>query len=129
MYDFNAPDGGQFNAANAVRSAGSTIKPFLYAEAVEGGLITADTRILDAPLRYGAYSPGNFDNSFRPQGELGDSQEGGDRLQQPGRASQKEHGRLRTEAGCPGGRQGTGQLGTHASPLQGWIHLSQIMPL
>ena len=63
--DFNAPDDGQFNAADAVRSAGSTIKPFLYAEAVEGGLVTADTRILDAPIRYGTYSPGNFDNSFR----------------------------------------------------------------
>jgi len=63
--DFNAPDGGQFNAATAVRSAGSTLKPFLYAEAVEGGLITADTRLLDAPVRYGDYAPGNFDGSFR----------------------------------------------------------------
>ena len=63
--DFNAPGGGQFNAANAVRSAGSTLKPFLYAEAVEGGLITAYTRVLDAPLRYGSYAPGNFDGSFR----------------------------------------------------------------
>ncbi len=63
--DFNEPDDGQYNAANAVRSAGSTLKPFLYAEAVEGGLITADTRVLDAPLRYGDYAPGNFDGSFR----------------------------------------------------------------
>ena len=63
--DFNAPDGGQYNAANAVRSAGSTLKPFLYAEAIEGGLITADTKVLDAPLRYGGYAPGNFDGSFR----------------------------------------------------------------
>ena len=63
--DFNEPDGGQYNAANAVRSAGSTLKPFLYAEAVEGGLITADTRVLDAPLRYGGYAPGNFDGAFR----------------------------------------------------------------
>jgi len=63
--DFNEPDDGQYNAANAVRSAGSTLKPFLYAEAVEGGLITADTRVLDAPLRYGGYAPGNFDGSFR----------------------------------------------------------------
>ena len=63
--DFNAPDNGQFNAANAVRSAGSTLKPFLYAEAIEGGLITADTRLLDAPVRYGDYAPGNFDGSYR----------------------------------------------------------------
>ena len=63
--DFDAPGDGQFNAANAVRSAGSTLKPFLYAEAVEGGLVTVDTRLLDAPVRYGDYSPGNFDGSFR----------------------------------------------------------------
>ncbi len=63
--DFNEPGTGQFNAANAVRSAGSTLKPFLYAEAIEGGLITSDTRVLDAPLRYGSYAPGNFDGSFR----------------------------------------------------------------
>ena len=63
--DFGDPMHGQFNAANAVRSAGSALKPFLYAEAVEGGLITADTRLLDAPVRFGAYAPGNFDGSFR----------------------------------------------------------------
>jgi penicillin-binding protein 1C len=63
--DFNEPGTGQFNAANAVRSAGSTLKPFLYAEAIEGGLVTADTRLLDAPLRYGDYAPGNFDGAFR----------------------------------------------------------------
>ena len=63
--DFDEPDTGQYNAANAVRSAGSTLKPFLYAEAVEGGLVTADTYVLDAPLRYGTYAPGNFDGGFR----------------------------------------------------------------
>lgn len=63
--DFSEPEDGQFNAATAVRSAGSTLKPFLYAEAIEGGLITADTRILDAPVRFGDYAPGNFDGSFR----------------------------------------------------------------
>ena len=63
--DFDEPGTGQFNAANAIRSAGSALKPFLYAEAVEGGLITADTRLLDAPVRYGNYAPGNFDGSFR----------------------------------------------------------------
>ena len=63
--DFNAPEDGQFNAASSIRSAGSTLKPFLYAEAVEGGLISVDTRLLDAPVRFGTYSPGNFDGSFR----------------------------------------------------------------
>ncbi len=62
--DFTGPADGQVNAAISIRSAGSTLKPFLYAEAAGGGLITAATRILDAPLRYGDYSPGNFDGSY-----------------------------------------------------------------
>lgn len=57
--------GGQVNAATAVRSAGSALKPFLYAEAISGGMITADTVLKDLPVRYGTYSPGNFDGTFR----------------------------------------------------------------
>ncbi|MBO4632898.1 MAG: transglycosylase domain-containing protein, partial [Lentisphaeria bacterium] len=55
----------QVNAAVAVRSAGSTLKPFLYAEAVSGGLLTADTILKDLPIRRGSYSPGNYDGIFR----------------------------------------------------------------
>lgn len=57
--------GGQVNAATAVRSAGSALKPFLYAEAVSGGMLTADTVLKDLPVRYGTYSPGNYDGTFR----------------------------------------------------------------
>ena len=60
----NSP-GGQVNAATAVRSAGSSLKPFLYAEAVSGGCLTADTILKDLPLRYGGYAPGNSDGGFR----------------------------------------------------------------
>ena len=62
--DFAAKKGGQVDAVRAVRSAGSTLKPFIYLEALEGGLITPDTVLLDAPLRYGGYAPGNFDGTF-----------------------------------------------------------------
>ena len=57
--------GGQVNAALAVRSAGSSLKPFIYAEALHGGRIVMDTFLLDAPLRYGDYSPANYDGVFR----------------------------------------------------------------
>lgn len=63
--DFGAKAGGQVDAVRAVRSAGSTLKPFIYLEAIEGGLITPSTPLLDAPLRYGGYAPGNFDGTFR----------------------------------------------------------------
>lgn len=59
------PRDGQVNAATAVRSAGSTMKPFLYAEAISGGLLCADTVLKDLPVRYGNYSPGNYDGTFR----------------------------------------------------------------
>ena len=63
--DFQAKKGGQVDAVRAVRSAGSTLKPFIYLEALEGGLITPETALLDAPLRYGGYAPGNFDGTFK----------------------------------------------------------------
>jgi len=56
---------GQVNAAAAVRSAGSALKPFLYAEAISGGMIAPDTILKDLPVRYGDYSPGNYDGLFR----------------------------------------------------------------
>ncbi|OQA87311.1 MAG: Penicillin-binding protein 1F [Lentisphaerae bacterium ADurb.Bin242] len=57
--------GGQVNATLAVRSAGSSLKPFVYAEAIHGGRIVMDTFLRDAPLRYGDYSPVNYDGTFR----------------------------------------------------------------
>ena len=62
--DFHEKEAGQVNAAVCKRSAGSTLKPFIYAEAIDGGLLAEDTALRDAPLRYGAYSPGNYDGTF-----------------------------------------------------------------
>ena len=63
--DFGSKAAGQVDAARAVRSAGSTLKPFIYLEALEGGIITPLTPLLDAPLRYGGYAPENFDGTYR----------------------------------------------------------------
>lgn len=63
--NFASGQDGQVNAATATRSAGSTLKPFIYAEAMDGGIIVDNTVLLDAPLRYGDYSPGNYDGIYR----------------------------------------------------------------
>lgn len=63
--DFNHPNGGQVDAARAQRSAGSVLKPFFYAAAIQGGMLAPDTLLLDAPLRYKDYAPTNYDGSYR----------------------------------------------------------------
>ena len=63
--DLDSPYAGQVDAASAVRTAGSVLKPFLYREAVSAGLIGPDTILLDAPLRFAGYMPGNADGMFR----------------------------------------------------------------
>ena len=62
--DFSAKPDGEVDVVRAVRSAGSSLKPFIYAEAIGGGLLVSATKILDAPVRYGGYAPGNYDGGF-----------------------------------------------------------------
>lgn len=53
------------NSALARRSPGSALKPFIYGEAINGGIITADTILDDTPLDFTDYRPDNFDHTFR----------------------------------------------------------------
>lgn len=62
--DFKNPDAGQVNAATARRSPGSLLKPFVFGEAINGGLIVAGTLVDDSPLAYRDYTPGNFSGDF-----------------------------------------------------------------
>ncbi len=55
---------GQVDGTRARRSPGSTLKPLVYALALEHGLIHPRTILEDAPARYGIYEPENFDGSF-----------------------------------------------------------------
>jgi len=55
---------GQVDGTRAKRSPGSALKPFLYALAVEQGLIHARTVLKDAPARFRGYDPENFDGRF-----------------------------------------------------------------
>jgi penicillin-binding protein 1C len=62
----NAPD---FDAIRAPRQPGSTLKPFLYALAVDKHLLTAASLINDTPLELpeqrGIYRPLDYDREFR----------------------------------------------------------------
>jgi penicillin-binding protein 1C len=49
---------------NAIRSPGSTLKPIIYGLGFEAGLAHPETLIEDRPVRFGTYSPKNFDEEF-----------------------------------------------------------------
>lgn len=55
---------GQVNGVLAKRSPGSTLKPFLYALALDQGLLHPRTILRDAPTSFGPYTPENFDGRF-----------------------------------------------------------------
>ncbi|MEN9317341.1 MAG: hypothetical protein RIS35_3734 [Pseudomonadota bacterium] len=48
----------------AVRSPGSTLKPFLYGLALDDGLVHSESLLVDAPQVFGGYAPGNFQAAF-----------------------------------------------------------------
>jgi penicillin-binding protein 1C len=56
---------GQVDMTQALRSPGSTLKPFIYGLGFEDGVIHPDTLIDDRPSRYGSYTPENFDLTFQ----------------------------------------------------------------
>jgi penicillin-binding protein 1C len=55
---------GQVNGTLAKRSPGSVLKPFVYALAIDQGLIHPLTVLKDAPTAFGTFSPENFDGRF-----------------------------------------------------------------
>jgi penicillin-binding protein 1C len=62
---FDERRAGQVDMTMALRSPGSTLKPFIYGLGFEDGLIHPETLIEDRPVRYGAYAPENFDLTFQ----------------------------------------------------------------
>src|SRR5690606_6310681 len=49
----------------AVRSPGSTLKPFIYGLAFEEGMVAQETIIADRPSSFGFYRPRNFDMAYQ----------------------------------------------------------------
>ena len=65
-YGFFDKDGeGQVDGANARRSPGSTLKPFIYGLAMDRGLITPESLLNDVPIDYSGYQPANYDGEYR----------------------------------------------------------------
>jgi penicillin-binding protein 1C len=63
--DFDRVDiNGQVDGTRSPRSPGSTLKPFIYALALEQGLIHPLSILADAPRSFGDYNPENFDREF-----------------------------------------------------------------
>lgn len=62
---FDTRRAGQVDMTAALRSPGSTLKPFIYGLGFEDGLIHPETLIDDRPQRYGGYMPENFDLTFQ----------------------------------------------------------------
>ena len=55
---------GQVNGTIAKRSPGSTLKPFIYALALEQGIIHPETMLKDTPASFNEYTPDNFGSDF-----------------------------------------------------------------
>jgi penicillin-binding protein 1C len=55
---------GQVDGLRAQRSPGSALKPFIYALAMDEGLIHPNSLLKDAPASFDGYDPENFDHNF-----------------------------------------------------------------
>jgi penicillin-binding protein 1C len=62
---FDEMRAGQVDMTRALRSPGSTLKPFIYGLAFEDGFVHPESLIDDRPIRFGAYAPENFDMTFQ----------------------------------------------------------------
>lgn len=62
---FDGARAGWVDMTRAVRSPGSTLKPFIYGLAFEEGLVAQETIIEDRPSNFGGYRPRNFDLEYQ----------------------------------------------------------------
>jgi penicillin-binding protein 1C len=61
---FDNKSSGQVDGIIATRSPGSTLKPFLFAQAFDKGILTPKMKLLDIPTDFSGYEPENYDNEF-----------------------------------------------------------------
>ena len=62
-HDERARD-GKNSALNMKRNTGSTLKPFIYSLALDSGLITPNSQLIDTQIYVNEYVPKNFSNDF-----------------------------------------------------------------
>ena len=64
-FDFwSKRNGSQIPAFFSVRSSGSTLKPLIFAMAIDEGIATPDMLIEDIPVQFGSYIPENYNGEF-----------------------------------------------------------------
>lgn len=56
---------GHVDMTRAIRSPGSTLKPFIYGLAFEEGVGVPESLIVDQPTNIGGYQPTNFDQAYQ----------------------------------------------------------------
>jgi len=66
-------EGGWLDLTRAIRSPGSTLKPFIYGLAMSDGKANTNSAIMDAPTRFGAYQPENFNRRYHGNVRLKDA--------------------------------------------------------
>jgi len=57
-------EGNRIIGFDIPRSPGSTLKPLIYAMAIDRGLILPERLVPDVPINYAGYSPRNYDGQF-----------------------------------------------------------------
>jgi len=60
-----APSAGHLDIIPRARSTGSVLKPLLFAAALDAGLISPSSLLVDAPTRFGGFRPLNADRRYR----------------------------------------------------------------
>ena len=56
--------GGQIPGFDVARSTGSLLKPLIYAQAIDAGIAAPRHLVRDVPVRYGDYTPENYNGEF-----------------------------------------------------------------
>ena len=64
MQDFGADQGHAIDMIQRPRSTGSTLKPLLFADAIEQGLIVPDSLLADVPVNYSGFTPQNYNRHY-----------------------------------------------------------------
>ena len=69
--NFDGANAAFVDLVQARRSSGSILKPFLYASAIQEGLIQPSTLLRDVPVSINGFSPSNFDKKYEGVIEAG----------------------------------------------------------
>lgn len=62
---FDTRRAGPIDMTTAIRSPGSTLKPFIYGLGFEDLVCHPETIVVDRPMQFGGYAPRNFDRIYR----------------------------------------------------------------